>query len=173
MGASIPGVCPDLRHAKAPTANPTYTSLPLVTKKRASASGVSTGGLGMAKVMAKHWRTSPHYYGYPLLLVLPILSFPTKHSRHAVQSFGGTVKLMPLMSEATALIPYQSHSCVGRMRNRGGWYVRPHIHHIHHNQQPRSSFESLRSEYLFRARMYEGTVQSHPPFPPHKYQPPV
>jgi len=63
MGASMPGVCPDLRHAQAPTANPTYTSPPLVTKNGASTSGVSAGGLGMAKVMATPWMTSPHYEG--------------------------------------------------------------------------------------------------------------
>jgi hypothetical protein len=51
----------------------------------------------MAKVMAKHWRTSPHYYGYPNLLVLPILSLPAKNKRHDVQSSVGTVRLMPLM----------------------------------------------------------------------------
>jgi hypothetical protein len=63
MKASPAQSCPDLRQAKTPSTNPTCTSPPFpyskaVLKWGASTSGVSAGGLGLAKVRARPCRAN-------------------------------------------------------------------------------------------------------------------
>jgi hypothetical protein len=73
MGASPPGVRPDLRQAEAPDTNPIRSSPPFphckaVQNRVAGASGVNVWGLSLAKVRASLWRTSPQLRVHPHFL---------------------------------------------------------------------------------------------------------